>query len=102
MHRGFLVQVLGFKDTYIWVKDDNGGQKKRGGVWLTKTLNSSDKVTWLKLSKSKLPISNSRSNKILEIYRRRNLIRHWKNEKSLKFHSIEEKKINSNNNLKKM
>lgn len=41
----FLSQVLGFKDTYIWLKDDNGGQEKRGGIRSTKALNSSSKVT---------------------------------------------------------
>lgn len=41
----FLSQVLGFKDTYIWLKDDNGGQQKRGGFRSTKALNSSSKVT---------------------------------------------------------
>lgn len=41
-----LGPVLGFEDTYIWFKDDNGGQKKRGGVWLTKALNSSNKIIW--------------------------------------------------------
>lgn len=40
-----LSQVLGFKDTYIWLKDDNGGQEKRGGIRSTKALNSSSKVT---------------------------------------------------------
>lgn len=40
----FSIQVLGFKDTYIWLKDDNSGQKKRGGLWSTKALNSSAKV----------------------------------------------------------
>lgn len=41
----FLSQVLGFKDTYIWLKDDNGGQQKRDGFRSTKALNSSSKVT---------------------------------------------------------
>ncbi|XP_076479067.1 neuroendocrine convertase 1 isoform X3 [Bombus vancouverensis nearcticus] len=41
-----LGPVLGFEDTYIWLKDGNGGQKKRGGVWLTKPLNSSSKIIW--------------------------------------------------------
>ncbi|PBC28818.1 Neuroendocrine convertase [Apis cerana cerana] len=38
--------VLGFKDTYIWLKDDNGGQEKRGGIRSTKALNSSSKIIW--------------------------------------------------------
>lgn len=41
----FLSQVLGFKDTYIWLKDDDSGQQKRGGFRSTKALNSSSKVT---------------------------------------------------------
>lgn len=39
-----MIQVLGFKDTYIWLKEYNGGHEKRGGIRLTKALNSSNKV----------------------------------------------------------
>lgn len=42
-----LIQVLGFKDTYIWLKDDNPSQKKRGTSGLTKALNANFKVTLL-------------------------------------------------------
>ncbi|XP_036141691.1 neuroendocrine convertase 1 isoform X2 [Monomorium pharaonis] len=35
--------VLGFKDTYIWLKDDNPSQKKRGNIRLTKALNANSK-----------------------------------------------------------
>ncbi|XP_076624552.1 neuroendocrine convertase 1 [Colletes latitarsis] len=41
-----LGPVLGFKDTYMWIKDDNADQKKRGGLRLTKALNSSAKIIW--------------------------------------------------------
>ncbi|XP_043794709.1 neuroendocrine convertase 1-like [Apis laboriosa] len=41
-----LGPVLGFKDTYIWLKDDKGGQQKRGGIRSTKALNSSSKIIW--------------------------------------------------------
>ncbi|XP_043523370.1 neuroendocrine convertase 1-like isoform X1 [Frieseomelitta varia] len=67
-----LGPVLGFKDTYIWLKDDNGGQKKRGGVWLTKALNSSNKIIWAdqqkKIERQKrgyLPLSSLDSEKPL-------------------------------------
>lgn len=40
-----LIQVLGFKDTYIWLKDNNPSQKKRGNLRLTKALNANSKVT---------------------------------------------------------
>jgi len=40
-----FIQVLGFKDTYIWIKDDN--PKKRGNIRLTKDLNANSKVTFL-------------------------------------------------------
>ncbi|OAD61081.1 Neuroendocrine convertase 1 [Eufriesea mexicana] len=42
----FVIQVLGFKDTYIWLKEYNGGHEKRGGIRLTKALNSSNKIIW--------------------------------------------------------
>ncbi|XP_024879429.1 neuroendocrine convertase 1-like isoform X1 [Temnothorax curvispinosus] len=38
--------VLGFKDTYIWLKDDNPSQKKRGNIRLTKALNANSKIIW--------------------------------------------------------
>ncbi|XP_018346509.1 PREDICTED: neuroendocrine convertase 1-like [Trachymyrmex septentrionalis] len=38
--------VLGFKDTYIWLKDDNPSQKKRGNIRLTKALNANSKIVW--------------------------------------------------------
>lgn len=41
----FLIQVLGFKDTYIWLRDDKPSQKKRGNLRLTKALNANSKVT---------------------------------------------------------
>nr|XP_034178752.1 neuroendocrine convertase 1-like isoform X1 [Osmia lignaria]XP_034178753.1 neuroendocrine convertase 1-like isoform X1 [Osmia lignaria] len=41
-----LGPVLGFKDTYVWLKDDSRGHKKRGGLRLTKALNSSTKIIW--------------------------------------------------------
>ncbi|KAG7206694.1 hypothetical protein KM043_000369 [Ampulex compressa] len=41
-----LNSVLGFKDTYIWLKDDKRNQEKRGGPRLTKALNSSAKIVW--------------------------------------------------------
>lgn len=40
-----FIQVLGFKDTYIWLKHDNTSQKKRGNIRLTKALNANSKVT---------------------------------------------------------
>jgi hypothetical protein len=40
-----FIQVLGFKDTYIWLKDNNPSQKKRGNLRLTKALNANSKVT---------------------------------------------------------
>lgn len=40
-----LIQVLGFNDTYIWLRDDNPSQKKRGNLRLTKDLNANSKVT---------------------------------------------------------
>nr|XP_012228829.1 PREDICTED: neuroendocrine convertase 1-like isoform X1 [Linepithema humile] len=39
-------RVLGFKDTYIWLKDDNPSQKKRGNLRLTKALNANSKIIW--------------------------------------------------------
>ncbi|CAL7950535.1 unnamed protein product [Xylocopa violacea] len=41
-----LGPVLGFDDTYIWLRDSSSGQKKRGGVRLTKALNSSTRIIW--------------------------------------------------------
>ncbi|KAH0949128.1 hypothetical protein HN011_011250, partial [Eciton burchellii] len=38
--------VLGFKDTYIWLKDNNPSQKKRGNLRLTKALNANSKIVW--------------------------------------------------------
>ncbi|XP_054009670.1 neuroendocrine convertase 1-like [Hylaeus anthracinus] len=38
--------VLGFKDTYVWIKDDSCGHRKRGGIRATKALNSSVKIIW--------------------------------------------------------
>ncbi|KAL6263420.1 hypothetical protein P5V15_006211 [Pogonomyrmex californicus] len=38
--------VRGFKDTYIWIKDNNLSQKKRGNVRLTKALNATSKIIW--------------------------------------------------------
>ncbi|XP_026669409.1 uncharacterized protein LOC113464353, partial [Ceratina calcarata] len=38
--------VLGFEDTYKWLQDDGNGYQKRGGVRLTKALNSSTKIIW--------------------------------------------------------
>lgn len=38
--------VLGFKDTYIWLTDDNPNQKKRGNLRLTKALNANSKIIW--------------------------------------------------------
>lgn len=59
-----LIQVLGFKDTYIWLKDDNPSQKKRGNLRLTKALNANSKVILLctygfKYSKSSLTAKNN-------------------------------------------
>lgn len=54
-----LIQVLGFKDTYIWLKDDNPSQKKRGTPRLTKALNANFKVTLLYSLFSTLIILNS-------------------------------------------
>lgn len=42
-----LIQVLGFKDTYIWLKDSSPSQKKRGNFRLTKALDANPKVTSL-------------------------------------------------------
>ncbi|XP_066583337.1 neuroendocrine convertase 1-like [Prorops nasuta] len=43
----YLGPVLGFDETYIWLKDNRGiGNKKRGGVRLTKALNSHSKIIW--------------------------------------------------------
>jgi len=42
-----FIQVLGFKDTYIWLKDDNLSEKKRGNLRLTKALNANSKVILL-------------------------------------------------------
>lgn len=42
-----FIQVLGFKNTYIWLKDDNPSLKKRGNIRLTKALNANSKVTLL-------------------------------------------------------
>ncbi|XP_015432292.1 PREDICTED: neuroendocrine convertase 1-like [Dufourea novaeangliae] len=41
-----LGPVLGFKDTYVWLKNGRSSQKKRGGLRLTKALNSSAKIIW--------------------------------------------------------
>ncbi|CAL1685854.1 unnamed protein product [Lasius platythorax] len=38
--------VLGFNDTYIWLRDDNPSQKKRGNLRLTKDLNANSKIVW--------------------------------------------------------
>ncbi|CAK9819682.1 Neuroendocrine convertase 1 [Anthophora quadrimaculata] len=48
MQNGYkhLGPVLGFKDTYIWLREDRDGHEKRGGVRLTKALNSSTKIIW--------------------------------------------------------
>ncbi|XP_011868373.1 PREDICTED: neuroendocrine convertase 1 [Vollenhovia emeryi] len=38
--------VRGFKDTYIWFKDDNPFQKKRGNIRLAKALDANSKIIW--------------------------------------------------------
>ncbi|XP_032671139.1 neuroendocrine convertase 1-like isoform X1 [Odontomachus brunneus] len=38
--------VLGFKDTYIWLKDPNPSEKKRGNLRLTKALDANSKIVW--------------------------------------------------------
>ncbi|XP_076642516.1 neuroendocrine convertase 1 [Halictus rubicundus] len=42
----YLGPVLGFKDTYVWLKDDRPGQEKRGGFRSPKALNSNAKIIW--------------------------------------------------------
>ncbi|XP_033332033.2 neuroendocrine convertase 1 [Megalopta genalis] len=41
-----LGPVLGFKDTYVWLKGQGPGQEKRGGFRSPKALNSSAKIIW--------------------------------------------------------
>ncbi|XP_076388736.1 neuroendocrine convertase 1 isoform X2 [Megachile rotundata] len=41
-----LGPVLGFKDTYVWLKDHSHDHKKRSGLRSTKALNSSVKIIW--------------------------------------------------------
>ncbi|XP_076285047.1 neuroendocrine convertase 1 isoform X2 [Lasioglossum baleicum] len=41
-----LGPVLGFKNTYVWLKDDRSVHEKRGGFRSPKALNSSAKIIW--------------------------------------------------------
>ncbi|XP_076240659.1 neuroendocrine convertase 1 isoform X2 [Calliopsis andreniformis] len=47
-----LGPVLGFNDTYVWLKNVKFSQKKRGGLRLTKALNSSAKIIWAEQQKT--------------------------------------------------
>nr|XP_031848985.1 neuroendocrine convertase 1-like [Nomia melanderi] len=41
-----LGPVLGFKDTYVWLKDQGSGHEKRAGLRSPKALNSTTKIIW--------------------------------------------------------
>nr|XP_050869949.1 neuroendocrine convertase 1-like [Vespula vulgaris] len=47
----YLGPVHGFEDTYIWIKNDKPGQKKRGYVSSTATFNSSSRISWAEQQK---------------------------------------------------
>ncbi|KAL2716944.1 neuroendocrine convertase 1-like isoform X4 [Vespula squamosa] len=47
----YLGPVRGFEDTYIWIKNDKPGQKKRGYVSSMATFNSSSRISWAEQQK---------------------------------------------------
>ncbi|XP_014611332.1 PREDICTED: neuroendocrine convertase 1-like [Polistes canadensis] len=45
------IPVRGFEDTYIWIKNDKSGQKKRGYVSSRINFNSSSRISWFEQQK---------------------------------------------------